>query len=157
MPEMGEGIADRNARTKNICCTPNRARAGAVRRFLHLHASPSPPLAEYTAVDMYSSTCHTAGHALVYCLLCRDVARALLEVLLCWDLHLYDTSPSLGASDPFPGEPLHAPRSPSWSSEPVFSPGPQRFDVWDGSGATARPLEAKWRSGVAAVVWIRYN
>ena len=63
----------------------------------------------------------------------------------------YDSPPSRGASDPSPGEPLDAPRSPRCSSEPVLSLSPQRAAVWGGRGATARPREAKWSSGVAAV------
>ena len=69
----------------------------------------------------------------------------------------YDSPPSRGASDPSPGEPLDAPRSPRCSSEPVLSLSPQRAAVWGGRGATARPREAKWSSGVAAVSWVCYN
>ena len=33
----------------------------------------------------------------------------------------------------------------------------ERAAVWVGRGATARPREAKWRSGVASVFWVCYN
>ena len=62
-----------------------------------------------------------------------------------------DSPPFRGAGDPSPGGPFHATRSPSWSSAPVLSPVRKRAAVWDGRGATARPLDAKWRLGVAAV------
>ena len=55
--------------------------------------------------------------------------------------------------DPSPG----GPGSPSRSSALVFSPASRRAVVWEGRGATARPREAKWSSGVAGVVWVYYN
>ena len=58
-----------------------------------------------------------------------------------------------GAADPSP-EPLDAPRSPRWPSEPVLSPSRERTAVGGGCGATAVPREAKWSSGVAAVFWV---
>ena len=59
--------------------------------------------------------------------------------------------PFRGASDPSSGGLFHAPRSPSRSSAPVLSPAPRGAAVWGGRRATARPREAKWISGVAAV------
>ena len=53
--------------------------------------------------------------------------------------------------------PLDAPRSPSRSPAPVLSPGPRRAAVWSGRGATARPREARWSSGTAAVLGVCYN
>ena len=32
----------------------------------------------------------------------------------------------------------------------------RRTAVWDGRGATTRPREAKWNSGVAAIFWVDY-
>ena len=40
-----------------------------------------------------------------------------------------DSSPSRGKSDPSPGGPSHAPRSPSWEPSPVLSPGTPRVDA----------------------------
>ena len=57
-----------------------------------------------------------------------------------------------GSERPVPGNvTFQGPRSPSRSSAPVLLPAPQRAAVWGGRGATARPREAKWSSGVAAV------
>ena len=53
-------------------------------------------------------------------------------------------------ADPSPG----GPRSPRWSSAPVLSLPRERAVVWGGRGATARPWEAKWSSGVAGVFWV---
>ena len=52
-----------------------------------------------------------------------------------------------------------SPRSPliELGTAPVVRWGQRRAAVWDGHGATARPWEAKWRSGVAAVFWVCYN
>ena len=50
-----------------------------------------------------------------------------------------------------------APRSPRWSSAPVLSPANCRAAVWEGRGATARPREAKWSSGVAVVCGVYFN
>ena len=44
------------------------------------------------------------------------------------------------------------PRSPRWPSAPVLSPANRRAALWEGRGATARPREAKWSSGVAGVL-----
>ena len=33
----------------------------------------------------------------------------------------------------------------------------RRTAEWEGRGATVRPREAKWSSGVAAVFWVYYN
>ena len=65
----------------------------------------------------------------------------------------YDSPPSGEANDGSPGEPLDAARSSRWSSEPVLSRSPQRAAMLGGRGATARPREAKWSWGVAAVFW----
>ena len=69
----------------------------------------------------------------------------------------YDSPPSRGASDPSPGEPLDAPRSPRWSSASALSPSCERAVVWGGRGAAARPREAKWSSGVTAVFGVYYK
>ena len=69
----------------------------------------------------------------------------------------YHSPPSRGASDPSPGGPFHAPRSPSRSWAPVLSPGSPRVAVWGGHGANPRPRVAEWRSGPAAVFWVCYN
>ena len=62
MPETGDGIiiADNKNKTKNNSSssgTPNHSRVGPVWRFLPLHASPRPPLAEmydvYYMHDLY--------------------------------------------------------------------------------------------------------
>ena len=37
---------------------------------------------------------------------------------------------------------------------PLFSPANGRAVVWEGRGATARPREAKWSSGVATAFWV---
>ena len=69
-----------------------------------------------------------------------------------------DSLPPRGASRRVPGRTsFQGPRSPRWSSAPVLPPGPQRAAVWGGRGATARPREAKWSSGVAAVFLVCYN
>ena len=102
-------------------------------------------LPTHDVLQQYSST---AADALAQTeLLCRTLGFPFLN----------DSPPFRGASDPSPGGPFHAPPSPSRSSAPVFSPVRQRVAVWDGRGATARPREAKWRSGVAAVFWVCYN
>ena len=125
-----------------------------------LHAPRSP--STYTAIDVYSSTYHPAAHALVQSLfLCRAGMYSSTCVgtcqVQCWDFHFYDSPPSRGASDPSPGEPLDASRSPRWSWAPVLSPSPQRAPVWGGRGANPRPGEANWSSGVAAAFWVCYT
>ena len=146
---------------KNTDCsgTLNYARAWPVWRFLLLHAPLSP--STYTAVHVYSGRYHTAEHALVQSLfLCRAGMYSSTCVgtgtVLGFPFFYY-YPPSRGASDSSPGEPLDAPRSPSRSSVPVLSPGPQRAAVWGGRGAPARAREPKWRSGVAAVFGVCYN
>ena len=43
--------------------------------------------------------------------------------------------PFPGSERPVPGKaPLHAPRSPSWTSAAILSPGTPRADVWGGRG-----------------------
>ena len=70
--------------------------------------------------------------------------------------HRFSATP--GSERTVPGRvPFHAPRSPSRSSAPVRSPAPQRAAVWGGRGATARPRQPKWSSGVATVCWVYYN
>ena len=54
--------------------------------------------------------------------------------------------------DPSPG----SPRSPSRSSSPFLSLASHSVAVWEGRGATVRPREAEWGSGVAAVFWVYY-
>ena len=88
---------------------------------------------------------------------CVDTNRALCRVSYAGIFIFYDSPPFRGASKPSPGGPFHAPRSPSRSSATVLLPVRQRAAVWDGRRATARPREAKWRSGVAAVFWVDYN
>ena len=51
----------------------------------------------------------------------------------------------------------YAPRSSSRSSAPVLSPADHRAAVWSGRGATARPREDEWSSGVAAVLGVYCN
>ena len=66
-----------------------------------------------------------------------------------WDFHVSRIiSPPRGGSRPFPV----GPRSPSRWSTPVLSPASHRAAVWVGHGVTARPRDAEWRSGVAAVL-----
>ena len=144
--------------------TPNHARAGPLWRFClstPLHAPRSP--SSYTAVDVcssyvsYRSTCVGAEFVPVSC---RDVQHHMRWYKLyiqCWDFHFLRFSAIPRSWRSVPGRTLHAPRSPSWSSSPVLSPGPQRADVSGGRGATARPREAKGSSGVAAVSWVSYN
>ena len=43
------------------------------------------------------------------------------------------------------------------STAPVMRRAQRRTAVWEGRGATARPREAKWSSGVVAVFWVYYN
>ena len=43
------------------------------------------------------------------------------------------------------------------STAPVMRRAQRRTAVWEGRGATARPREAKWSSGVAGVFWVYYN
>ena len=64
-------------------------------------------------------------------------------------LYIYDRDILFARSD--------APRSPRWSSPPVLSPSRDRAAVWGRRGTTARPREAKWSSGVAAVLGVYYN
>ena len=64
-------------------------------------------------------------------------------------LYIYDRDILFARSD--------APRSPRWSSPPVLSPSRERAVVWGERGATARPREAKWSSGVAAILGVYYN
>ena len=99
-------------------------------------------LPTHDVLQQYSST---AADALAQTeLLCRTLG-----------FPFFNDSPSFrGASNPSPGGSFHAPRSPSRSSAPVLSPVRQRAAVWDGRGATARPREAKRRSGVAGVFWV---
>ena len=58
-----------------------------------------------------------------------------------------------GASRPFPERP---PLAESFIGA-RFSPASRRAVVWEGRGATARPREAKWSSGVAGVFWVCQN
>ena len=68
-----------------------------------------------------------------------------------------DSLPPRGASDPSPGGPFHAPRSPNRSWAPVLSPECPRAAVWWGHSANPRPSEAEWSTGFAAIFWVCYN
>ena len=57
----------------------------------------------------------------------------------------YDYPPSRGEGEPSPGEPFHAPRSPSWKPSVVMSPGTPRA-VRGGRGWGVRSLGAASRS-----------
>ena len=61
----------------------------------------------------------------------------------------YDSARSWGEGEPSPGEPFHAPRSPSWETSAVMSPGTPRGDVRGGRGKAVRSLGAGWRTVAA--------
>ena len=136
-----------------------RGRYGGFCLSTPLHAPRSP--STYTAVDVYSSTYHTAEHALVQTFfLCRagmDVQQHMRwcsgTVLGVPFFNYYP--PSRGASDPSPGEALDAPRSPSRSSAPVLSPGPPRAAVgraWSHREAAGGQVELGSRSYFLGIV-----
>ena len=52
----------------------------------------------------------------------------------------YDFPPSGEEHEPSPGEAFHAPRSRSWDSSAVVSPGTPKADVWGGHGTGVRSL-----------------
>ena len=69
----------------------------------------------------------------------------------------YDSSPSGGQREPSPGEAFHAPRSRSWDSSAVVSPGTPRADVWGGLGTGVRSLGAGWRAVEPRVVSVLFR
>ena len=142
--------------------TPERGQSGAFCLYMPLQAPRSPNTysrcVQQYQYESYSSTCVGTEFALVSC---RDVQHSTCvgtPEVQCWDFHFFSIlrHPG-GASDPSPGNPLDDPRSARWSSKPVPSSSPQRAAVWGGRGAMARPREATWSSGVAAVFWACYN
>ena len=159
MPETGEGT---RTKKKGGRTTPERGRYGGFCLSTPLHAPGSS--STYTAVYGHSSTCHTAARTCVGIALVPVSCKHVHQHNICSyprygaEISIFCDSPtSRGGSDPSPGAPLDAPRSPKWSSEPVLSPSAQRAAVRGGRGATARPRGAKWSSGVAAVFWAYYN
>ena len=68
----------------------------------------------------------------------------------------YDSPASTGEREPSPGEAFHAPRSRSWDSSAVVSPGTLRADVWGGRGTGVRSLGAGWRAVERRVVSVLF-
>ena len=111
------------------------------------HQPSRTSLPTHDVLQQYSSI-RTAGHACVDDMPSSSLCRAGIPIFL----RFYATP---GSERPVPGNvTFQGPRSPSRSSAPVLLPAPQRAAVWGGRGATARPREAKWSSGVAAVFWV---
>ena len=136
MPETGEGIAD-------------NARAGPVWRFLPLHASPRPPLAEY----VHSSRCVQQ-----YVSFSRTCVGTEFVPVSCRDFHFFSILRHHGERAIRPREANVQP-SPlaELGTAPVMRRGQGRAAVWVGRGATPRPREAEWSSRLAAVFWVCYN
>ena len=68
----------------------------------------------------------------------------------------YDSPPSGGEREPSPGEAFHAPRSRSWDSPAVVSPGTPTVDAWGGRGTGVRSLGAGWRAVEGIVVSVLF-
>ena len=117
MPETtGDGTYSGQKQNKKITAvavvrrtTPERGRYGSFCLSTPLHAPRSP--STYTAVDVYSSTCHTAEHALVQSLfLCRAGMDVQQHISTCFGTgtvqgfpFFTNSPPPRGASDPSPG------------------------------------------------------
>ena len=162
MPETtGDGTYSGQKQNKKITAvavvrrtTPERGRYGGVCLSTPLHASRSP--SAYTAGDVYSSTYHTAAHALVKSLfLCRagmnSSTTCVGTQVQCWDFHSFTILRHPGERAICPRESLSTPPAGRGGHQsPFFRRRSQRAAMWGGRGATARPQEAKWSSGVAA-------
>ena len=68
----------------------------------------------------------------------------------------YDSPPPGEEREPSPGEAFHAPRSRSWDSSAVVSPGIPRADVWGGRSTGVRSLGAEWRAVERIVVSVLF-
>ena len=155
MPETGERIADNNKKLKITAAVvrrtmPERGRHGDICPPTPLHAPLSPSTC--TAVDVYSSTYHTAEMALVRSLF---LSRAIMDV----QQHLRCGTGTVQGFPIFtilrhPGKRAIRPREAkvqrSLFAESGTTPGVRRGQkiaaVWVGSGATARPRDAYWSS-----------
>ena len=122
----------------------------------HTRPSTHPPTQQPTDAPTYPPTMCYSDTA-EYSSRCIDDTNRVAATLgfPC----VYDYPPPRGASRPFPGRPPLAEsfigaRSFARSSARVLSPASHRAAVWEGRGATPRPREAKWSSGVAAVFWV---
>ena len=74
-----------------------------------------------------------------------------------WDLHFFTILHPTGKSGSRPrGEAFHAPRSRSWDSSAVVSPGTPRADVWGGRGTGMRSLGAGLRAVERRVVRVLF-
>ena len=137
-----------------------RGRYGGFCLSTPLHAPRSP--STYTAVDVYSSTYHTAEHALVQTFfLCR--AGMDVQHITCVGTgtvqgfpFLYGSPPSRGAIRPREANVQRSPLA-ELGTAPVMRRVQSRAAVWVGRGATARAREAEWSSRLAAVFWVCYN
>ena len=108
-----------------------RGRYGGFCLSTPLHGPRSP--STYTAVDVYSSTYHSAEHALVQ--------------VRYRDFHFFTILRHPGERAIRPRE-ANVQRSPlaELGTAPVMRRGQRRAAVWVGRGATARPREAEWSS-----------